>query len=94
MKNATGIGEHQGMLSLPELRHRLPFPLLSRTQVGVANKIGDRLIYTKELLEMNLKRSDASPDELFREEPQPGSSFIRQTAEPAYTTRRDQEAAK
>jgi hypothetical protein len=58
----------------------------------VLNKISDDLIYTEELLEMNLKRSDASPDELLREEPDPGDPFVRQTAVSASTIRRNREA--
>jgi hypothetical protein len=65
--------------------------MLSRRQVVVPSKIGDRLVHTEELLEMNLKRRDASPDELLREEPQPGDRFVRQTAAPAETIRRNQE---
>jgi hypothetical protein len=57
----------------------------------VPNQTGDRLIYTRELFEMNLKRLGASPDELFREEPQPGESFVRQTVVLAQTIRRNQE---
>jgi hypothetical protein len=47
MTKATAIGDHQRKLSLPELGHRLPFPILSRTQVVIADKTGDRLVYTE-----------------------------------------------
>jgi hypothetical protein len=58
----------------------------------IADKTGDRLVYTEELLEMNLKRPDASPDELLREGPEPGDPFVRQTAVSASTIRGNREA--
>jgi hypothetical protein len=43
MTKAPGIGDHQRTLSLPELGRRLPFLILSQTQVVVLNKISYRL---------------------------------------------------
>jgi hypothetical protein len=91
MRKFTIIGDHQRTLSRPELGHRLPFQRLSRMQVAVPKKIGHCLTYTEKLLDMNLKRPDASPDELFREESQLVDQFVREAAVSAKTIRRNQE---
>jgi hypothetical protein len=57
----------------------------------IPNKIGDRLISTEELLGMNLKRPDASPDALLWDKLQPGDLFVRQTVVLPQTIRRNQE---
>jgi hypothetical protein len=57
----------------------------------IVNKIGGRLIYTEELLGMHLKRSDASPNKLLRDEPQPGDVFVRQMAVSTQTIRCNQQ---
>jgi hypothetical protein len=58
----------------------------------IPTTICDRPIHTEELLEMNLKRPDASQDEFLREEPEPGGTFVRQAVVAAETFRRNQDA--